>query len=92
MTICSALVYTTYPVIALGLNHHGTVLCPLERRVQAQQKVNKWQTVNVDACVVREQQGFICESNTIKAQDICLDTEQNICHFEIHSMKPLKLY
>lgn len=34
--------------------------------------------------VVREQQGFICESNTLKAQDTCLDTEQNICRFEIH--------
>ena len=22
--------------------------------------------------------------NTIKAQDICLDTQQSICHFEIH--------
>jgi len=50
----------------------------------AQQKGSKWQTVNVDACVVWEQQGFICESNTIEAQDICLDCEQNVCHFEMH--------
>lgn len=26
---------------------------------------------------------FICESNAIIARNICLDTEQNICHFEI---------
>ena len=30
------------------------------------------------------QTGFICEDNTIKAHDICLDTEQNVCQFEIH--------
>lgn len=42
------------------------------------------QTVNLESCIVQEQQqGFICESNAIIAQDICLDTEQNICHFEI---------
>ncbi|KAK4806952.1 hypothetical protein QYF61_027319 [Mycteria americana] len=54
LTIHNALVYTIYPIIALGLNHNGTVLYPLEHR-----------------------------SNTLKAQDICLDTEQNVCHFEI---------
>ena len=32
----------------------------------------------------RGKQRFICESNTTKAQDICLDTEQNVCHLEIH--------
>ncbi|XP_074875776.1 uncharacterized protein LOC142026553 [Buteo buteo] len=84
LTIRNASVYTIYPIVALGLNHHGTVLYPLEHRVWARQNGNKWQTVDVDACVVQEQQGFICESNTIKAQDICLDTEHNICHFEIH--------
>ncbi|KAK4811065.1 hypothetical protein QYF61_016351 [Mycteria americana] len=83
LTIHNASVYTIYPIIALGLNHNGTILYPLEHRVWAQQNGNKWQTVDVNACVVREQQGFICESNTIKAQDICLDTEQNVCHFEV---------
>ncbi|KAK4811160.1 hypothetical protein QYF61_019791 [Mycteria americana] len=83
LTIHNASVYTIYPIIALGLNHNGTVLYPLEHRVWAHRNGNKWQTVDVNACVVREQKGFICESNTIKAQDICLDTEQNVCHFEI---------
>ena len=69
---------------SLRWDHHGTILYPLEHRVWVQQNWNIWQTIDVDACVVREQQGFICESNTIKAQDICLDTEQNVCHFEIH--------
>lgn len=43
----------------------------------------KWQAINLESCVTREL-GFICESNTIDAQDVCLDTEQGICHVEIH--------
>lgn len=45
---------------------------------------NKWQTVTAATCVVQRQQGFICECNAVETQDICLDTEQNVCHFEIH--------
>jgi len=84
LKISYALVYTVYPIIALELNHNGTVLYSLEHKVRAQQKGNKWQTIDIDVCVVRGQWGFICESNTVKAQDIILDTEQNICHFERH--------
>lgn len=56
----------------------------LKPGVWAQQSGNKWQTVTAATCVVQKQQGFICECNTVKTQDICLDTEQNVCHFEIH--------
>ncbi|KAK4825339.1 hypothetical protein QYF61_026858 [Mycteria americana] len=80
LTICSASVCTTYPTIASGLNHEGTILYPLEHRVWAPRNRKKRQTVDVNACIVRA----IYESNTIKALDICLDTEQNVCHFEIH--------
>ena len=45
----------------------------------------------LNVCVVWEQQGFICESNTIKAQNICLDTEQNVI-VNYMPMNPLKLY
>ena len=76
--------YTIYPTIALVLNHNGTVLYPFEHRVWAQQNGNKWKTIDVVACVVREQQRFICKSITIKTQDICLYSAQNVCHFEIH--------
>lgn len=58
----------------------------------AQQNSIKWQNVNVDGPVVEEQQGFICESKTIKAQHICFDTEQNACHLKYIPKKPLKLY
>lgn len=50
-------------------------------------KRKRWQTIAVDACIVQQQQGFICERHTIKTQDICLDTEQNIRHFEVHPHK-----
>lgn len=58
--------------------------------VWAQQ--NKWQSVNVDACGVGEQEGFIRESKTTKARDICSDTEQNVCRLKYIPKKPLKLY
>lgn len=75
--------YPTYPIILSGLNPNQTVLCPLEHRVWAQWDGNKWQTTDVNACVVQERKGFIHESNTIRAQDICLDVE-HVCHFEIY--------
>jgi len=84
LTIRNASVYTIHPIIALGLNHNGMVFHPIEHRVWAKNDGDKWQTVDVNACITWEQQGFICESNTLKAQDICLDTKQNVCHFEIH--------
>uniref|UniRef100_A0A8C5TKU6 Integrase catalytic domain-containing protein n=1 Tax=Malurus cyaneus samueli TaxID=2593467 RepID=A0A8C5TKU6_9PASS len=84
LTIRNASVYSVFPIIAFGLNHGKTVLYPFEHKQWAHQIDKKWQTVNLEACIVREQQGSICESNTLEAQDICLDTEQNIYHFEIH--------
>ncbi|XP_042723792.1 LOW QUALITY PROTEIN: uncharacterized protein LOC122177989 [Lagopus leucura] len=83
LTISNASVYTAHPIIALGLNHDGIILYPTEHRVWALRKEGKWQTADVSSCAVREQQGFICESNTLETQDICLDTVQNICHFEV---------
>lgn len=58
-------------------------LNPIQHRAWAQQNGNKWQAVNVNVCVVQEQQGFICQSNTTNGQDICLGTEQKVCHVEI---------
>jgi len=73
LTICNASVYTIYPIIVLGLTHSGATHCPLEHRVWAPKNGNEWQTVDVSTCAVWEKQGFICESYTMKAQDICLD-------------------
>ena len=41
-------------------------------------------TIGVYAYIVWKQQGFVCKSNTLKAQDVCLVTERNMCQFEIH--------
>lgn len=84
ITICKTLVNDIYQIIALGLNHDGTVLDPLEHRLQARKDGNQWQRIDINTYIVWEQQGFICKSNTTKAQDICLDIEQNVCYFEIH--------
>lgn len=82
-------IYLNIPIIALGLNHNGAILYPIEHRVWAQRDGNRWQTVDVSSCAIWEQ-GFLYESNTLNAQDICLDTEQNICHFEVHPNEALK--
>ncbi|XP_054666927.1 uncharacterized protein LOC129199870 [Grus americana] len=84
LTISNATIYSIYPIVALGLNHNGTILYPSEHRVWARKMNEKWQTVNLESYIVREQQGFVCEDNAIETQDICLDSEQNICHFEVH--------
>uniref|UniRef100_A0A8D2P6W1 Envelope glycoprotein n=1 Tax=Zosterops lateralis melanops TaxID=1220523 RepID=A0A8D2P6W1_ZOSLA len=84
LTISNASVHLIFPIIALGINHDGAILYPSKHREWARQTGEKWQTINLESCIVREHQGFICESNAIIAQDICLDTEQNICHFEVH--------
>lgn len=52
LTKSNGLEHGIYSAIALGLNHHGTILYPLEHRVWAQQNKNKGQTVDGNACVV----------------------------------------
>lgn len=90
LTIRNAIIYEIHPIVALGINLGGTLLYPLEHRAWARKVKNEWQTVDLESCIVREQQGFICESNAINAQDICLDTDQKVCHFEVHPNTDLK--
>ena len=52
----------------------------------------KWLTIDVNTYIVWEWQGFFCNSNTIKAQDICLNTEKNPVILKYIPMKPLKMY
>uniref|UniRef100_A0A8B9BUJ2 Uncharacterized protein n=1 Tax=Anser brachyrhynchus TaxID=132585 RepID=A0A8B9BUJ2_9AVES len=95
ITIHNATVYVIHPIVALGLNHEETVLYPSKHRTWARMVNGKWQTVNLESCATWEQQGFICESSTIDARDVCLDTEQGVCHFEIHpntSQKTVLVY
>lgn len=55
LSVHNASVYTVYPIIALGLDHNRTILCPLKHRVRAQKDNDKWQTVDVDACTTQGQ-------------------------------------
>lgn len=79
--VCNVLVYTKYPISAPGLNHNETILLTEECGPNKKRK-KKRQTVDVNACILWELQGFICENYTITPQDICLDTEKHICHFD----------
>ncbi|XP_055648759.1 uncharacterized protein LOC129783095 [Falco peregrinus] len=90
LTIRNAVIITIHPIVALGINHNGVLLYPFEHRTWARKTGDKWQTVDLESCIMREQQGFLCESNTIMAQDTCLDTDQKICHFEARPNANLK--
>lgn len=90
LTIRNATVYVIHPIIVIGLNHEKTILYPSEHRVWARKMSEKWHTVNLESCIAREKMGFICESNTINAQDVCLDTEQSICHFKVEAVTDQK--
>lgn len=84
LTTHSASVYTTNPIMASGLNHNRTVLHSWEHRAWPQYTRNKWQTVDISGKQVIRMPVLHetnCESNTIKAQDICLDTEQKDLEF-----------
>lgn len=52
----------------------------------------KWQTVDFDACVVWKQEGFLCESDTIKAKTFVLTLNQMFVILKYIPMKPMKLY
>lgn len=90
LTIYDAVTITIYPIVALGINHNGTLLYPIEHRTWARKIDHRWQTIDLESCIMKEQRGFICESNTLIAQDTCLDTDQKVCHFEARPNVDLK--
>lgn len=90
LTIHNTSVGMVAPVVTLGSNHEGTVLRPSEHRMGAKEAEGKWQAINTELCATRKL-GFMCERNVNDGQDICLDTEQSICHFEIRSVNQTTL-
>lgn len=84
LTIHNASVSLIHPIVALGLNHEGTVLYPSGHRMWAREIEGKWQTINLEPCSMRKQLGYICEGIFENDKDTCLDTDQSICHFEVH--------
>lgn len=91
MTIHNVSEDLIYSTVALSLNHEGTVLYPSEHRTWTQKVEGKCQTINIESCAMRRQLGFICEGNMNNDQDTCLDTEQSICHSEVHSVNQTTL-
>ncbi|XP_074667534.1 uncharacterized protein LOC141917847 [Strix aluco] len=82
LTIPKATQYKIYPITAIGLYQHGVVINPVGHKGWAWQHKGKWQTINTDLCTNMGHQGYICEGNTMEAQDICLDTHQKECNFK----------
>jgi len=70
LTISEATVYDIYPIVALGIFLSETLVHPLEHEKWARQSKNRWLTVNVETCITKEHQGYICEGNSLQAQDI----------------------
>lgn len=92
LTAYDASVSLVHPIVALGLNHEGTILYPSEHRMWAWKAEGKWQTINLEPCSVREQLGFVYEGNVGDDKDTCLDTEKSICHFEMHPINETTLF
>lgn len=57
-----------------------------EHRLQGQQNWHK--AVDIGACVVQKQQGFICGSKPLTTQDICLTLNKLFVILKCILMKP----
>ncbi|XP_074667280.1 uncharacterized protein LOC141917753 isoform X1 [Strix aluco] len=85
LTVVEAAQHSIYPVASIGLNHGGMIISPVGHRGWAWKQGDKWQAINTELCINMGQQGYVCEGNSIQAEDMCLDTHQKECHFEIQS-------
>ncbi|XP_074673093.1 uncharacterized protein LOC141920293 [Strix aluco] len=83
LTLAKAAQYKIYPITAIGLYHKGTIISPVGHKGWAWQREGKWQTIDTELCTSLGHQGYICEGNTIEAQDMFLDTHQKECNFEV---------
>ncbi|XP_027758309.1 uncharacterized protein LOC114067216 [Empidonax traillii] len=84
LTVAEARIEKVYPIVALGVNTNGSVVYPLDHRMWARVSGGKWQTVDLEACILERGLGFICEDDALKASDVCFDTKEGVCHFEIN--------
>ncbi|XP_064007761.1 uncharacterized protein LOC135179645 isoform X2 [Pogoniulus pusillus] len=83
LTVAEAHIEKVYPIVALGVNTNGSVVYPLEHRMWARVWGGKWQSVDLEACILERGLGFICEDDALRASDVCFDTKEGVCHFEI---------
>lgn len=84
LTVAEARIEKVYPIVALGVNTNGSVVYPLDHRMWARVSDKKWQSVDLEACILERGLGFICEDDALKASDVCFDTSEGVCHFEIN--------
>ncbi|XP_066405256.1 uncharacterized protein [Molothrus aeneus] len=84
LTVAEARIEKVYPIVALGVNTNGSVVYPLEHRMWARVSDGRWETVDLEACILERGLGFICEDDALKASDVCFDTKEGVCHFEIN--------
>lgn len=84
LTVAEARIEKVYPIVALGVNTNGSVVYPLDHRMWARVSDKKWQSVDLEACILERGLGFICEDDALKASDVCFDTREGVCHFEIN--------
>ncbi|KAJ7403867.1 hypothetical protein WISP_148925 [Willisornis vidua] len=90
LTVVEARVEKVYPIVALGVNTNGSVVYPLDHRMWVRVSDGKWQTVDLEACILERGLGFICEDDALKASDVCFDTKEGVCHFEINPQSSSK--
>ncbi|XP_068023774.1 uncharacterized protein [Melanerpes formicivorus] len=83
LTVAEAHIEKVYPIVALGVNTNGSVVYPLEHRMWARVSGGRWQSVDLEACILERGLGFICEDDALRASDVCFDTREGVCHFEI---------
>ena len=47
------------------------------------QTKGKWQSISIEACIPREQLGYIYENAVIGNEGLCLDIKKGTCTFEM---------
>lgn len=85
MTIEHARILDIFPVLSLGTIHRHVVVRLMGHNVWARfnTRTQNRQTRSTEACTPRQQLGFICENPITQNKDLCLNTEDSTCIFEM---------
>ena len=92
LSISNASVYTLYPIIALGLNHNGTVLLPLEHRVWAQQKKKRGKLLILLHVLCGNNRDLFVKVILSRPKTFVLTQNKMFVTLKYTLMKPLKLH
>ncbi|KAJ7405423.1 hypothetical protein BTVI_69131 [Pitangus sulphuratus] len=85
LTISAAKEKTIFPILTLEAIHQNVIVRPIDHNVWASydHTKKKWQSVSTEACTPKGQLGYICENAVVENADLCLDTENSVCTFEM---------